>query len=47
LRPRLEEGETYVDALKKRIIVFADARYMKMFEYLQQFFNVHELPQSL
>jgi hypothetical protein len=45
LRPRGEE--TYEDALKKRIIVFADARYMKMVEYLQQFFDVRELPQNL
>jgi len=46
LRPR-EEKETYEDVLKKRIIVFADARYMKMLEYLQQFFDIHELPSDL
>jgi hypothetical protein len=45
LRPRLEE--TYADVLKKRIIVFADARYMKMIEYLQQFFDIRELPSDL
>jgi hypothetical protein len=45
LRPR--QGETYEDVLRKRIIVFADARYMKYIEYLQQFFSIHELPTDL
>ncbi|MFZ8839747.1 MAG: DEAD/DEAH box helicase family protein [Pyrobaculum sp.] len=47
LRPRQEEGETYEDVLRRRIIVFADARYMKMVEYLRQFFDIEELPQHL
>jgi hypothetical protein len=45
LRPR--QGETYEEALRKRIIVFADARYLKFLEYLGQFFDVSELPADL
>jgi len=47
LRPRPNENETYADVLRKRIIVFADARYAKHIEYLQQFFDIRELPREL
>jgi hypothetical protein len=46
LRP-FGENETYEDVLRKKIIVFADARYMRHIEYLQQFFDIRELPQKL
>jgi energy-coupling factor transporter ATP-binding protein EcfA2 len=46
LRPR-HENETYEDVLKKRIIVFADARYAKHADYLHQFFDIRELPANL
>jgi len=45
LRPR--EGERHEDVPRKRKVVFADARYMDIIEYLQQFFDVRELPQNL
>ncbi len=45
LRPR--EGESYEDVLQKRKVVFADARYMNIIEYLQQFFDIRELPANL
>ena len=45
LRPR--QDETYEDALRRRVVIFADARYMKMIEYMQQFFDIRELPQNL
>ncbi len=45
LRPR--QGETYEDALRKRVVVFAAARYAKHIGYLSQFFDIHELPQDL
>jgi hypothetical protein len=42
LRPRGPE-ERYEDVLRKKIIVFADARYWRFREYLQRFFDVQEL----
>jgi hypothetical protein len=45
LRPR--DGESYEDVLKKRLIVIADARYMNFLSYLQQYFDIHELPSNL
>jgi hypothetical protein len=47
LRPRPSENETYEDVLRKRIVIFADARYAKHIEYLMQFFNILELPADL
>jgi len=45
LRPR--DGERHEEVPRKRVFVFADARYMDIIEYLQQFFDIHELPQNL
>jgi hypothetical protein len=42
LRPSRPE-ERYEDVLRKKIIVFADARYWRFREYLQRFFDVQEL----
>jgi hypothetical protein len=47
MRPRPNENETYEDVLRRRVVVFADARYAKHIEYLQQFFDIHELPADL
>jgi hypothetical protein len=44
LRPRGPE-ERYEDVLRKKIIVFADARYWRHKDYLQRFFEVQVLPQ--
>jgi hypothetical protein len=38
---------SYEDVVKRKLIVIADARYMKMLNYLQQFFDVRELPTNL
>ena len=43
LRPRGPE-ERYEDVLRRRIIVFADARFWQHKEYLSRFFDVQELP---
>jgi len=45
LRP--QAGESYEDALMKKLVVIADARYMKHLTYLQQYFDIHELPSNL
>ena len=42
LRPSRPE-ERYEDALKRRIVILADARFWRYKEYLQQFFEVQEL----
>jgi len=42
LRPSRPE-ERYEDVLRRKIIVFADARYWKHKEYLQRYFDVQEL----
>ena len=45
LRP--QAGESYEDVLMKKLVVIADARYMKHLAYLQQYFDIRELPQNL
>jgi hypothetical protein len=37
------EGERYEDAIKNRIVVFADARFYKYAEYLERYFDIQEL----
>jgi len=44
LRPRGPE-ERYEDVLRKKVVVFADARYWRHKDYLSRFFEVQELPQ--
>ncbi len=44
LRPRGPE-ERYEDVLKRKIVVFADARFWRFIDYLQRFFDVLRLPQ--
>ncbi|MCC6021407.1 MAG: DEAD/DEAH box helicase family protein [Thermoproteaceae archaeon] len=38
LRPR--QGETYAEALRRRVVVFADARFRRFAEYLAQHFEI-------
>jgi hypothetical protein len=45
LRPSGPE-EQYEDVLRKKIIVFADARFWR-YEYLERFFELSELPSNL
>jgi hypothetical protein len=45
LRP--QAGESYEDVLMNKLVVIADARYMKDLAYLQQYFDIRELPQNL
>jgi len=46
LRPS-QPGESYIDVLKNRVVVFIDARFYDHLDYLQKHFEVHELPQNL
>jgi len=46
MRP-CDESETYEGVLEEKIVVFADKRYANRIEYLQQFFDIYELPQNL
>jgi hypothetical protein len=46
LRPSGPE-EQYEDVLRKKIIVFADARFWRYKEYLERFFELSELPSNL
>jgi hypothetical protein len=45
LRP--QPGESYIDALGDRIVIFIDGRFYDHVEYLERHFEVHELPQNL
>ena len=45
LRP--QPGESYIDALRDRIVIFIDGRFYDHVEYLKRHFEVHELPQNL
>jgi hypothetical protein len=44
LRPQPGESP---DALRDRIVIFIDGRFYDYVEYLEQHFEVHELPQNL
>jgi hypothetical protein len=46
LRPS-QPGESYIDVLKNRIVVFIDARFYGHLDHLEKHFEVHELPQNL
>jgi hypothetical protein len=46
LRPSRQE-EKYEDVLRRKVIVFPDARFFAHVEYLQRYFEIHELPQDL
>jgi hypothetical protein len=46
LRPT-QPGERYEDVLRKKIVVFADARFWRYKEYLERFFELSELPSNL
>jgi len=46
LRPGKPE-ERYEDVLRRKVIVFADARFGRYYEYLSQYFDLQELPQNL
>ena len=46
LRPGGPE-ERYEEMLKRKIIVFADARFFNHVNYLQRYFEVRELPLNL
>ena len=46
LRPSRPE-ERYEDVLRRKVIVFADARFGRYYEYLSQYFDLQELPQNL
>jgi len=46
LRPGGPE-ERYEEMLKRKIIVFADARFWRYKEYLERFFELSELPSNL
>jgi hypothetical protein len=42
LRPSRPE-ERYEDVLKRKVVVFADARFWRFKDYLSRYFDVHEL----
>jgi len=46
LRP-FYPGESYEDALRDRIVVFADGRFYDHIEYIDRYFEINELPQNL
>jgi hypothetical protein len=46
LRPSKPE-ERYEDVLRRKIVVLADARFWHYKEYLEQFFDLSELPSNL
>jgi len=45
MRPR--PGETYEEALNRRLVVMIDGRFWQYREYLERFFTIEELPQNL
>jgi len=45
MRPR--PGETYEDAIRRKIVVFAAARFWRHKDYLTQHFDIEELPAEL
>jgi len=46
LRPTRPE-ERYEDVVKRKVIVFADARFARFNSYLERFFDLRELPSNL
>jgi hypothetical protein len=37
------QGERYEDAIRNRVVVFADARFYKYVEYLERYFDIQVL----
>ncbi len=46
LRP-FDPGESYENALRDRYVVLADGRFYDNIEYLEKYFEISELPQTL